>query len=148
LINVGRAHPQALVYPLSVASKSDAPARVTAANYILDKMREHSDSLVEAALLVSHELIRVAIPWQELWKEGIEEAWQLYSIEKNVEGMTEKLHSLNQLIAVVRQILITLRDTGAGLTLWLVACGHNTGRADASRDDVHAHVRARPGRGV
>ena len=46
LTNVGRAHPQALVYPLSVASKSDAPARVTAANYILDKMREHSDSLV------------------------------------------------------------------------------------------------------
>ncbi len=59
---------------------------------------------MEAALLVSHELIRVAIPWQELWKEGIEEAWQLYSTEKNVEGMVLKLHSLNQLITVVRLI--------------------------------------------
>jgi FKBP12-rapamycin complex-associated protein len=61
---------------------------------------------VEAALLVSHELIRVAIPWQELWKEGIEEAWQLYSTEKNVEGMILKLHSLNQLITVVRLIFL------------------------------------------
>jgi FKBP12-rapamycin complex-associated protein len=32
LTNVGREHPQALVYPLSVASKSQASARVSAAN--------------------------------------------------------------------------------------------------------------------
>jgi hypothetical protein len=32
LTNVGKEHPQALVYPLSVASKSQASARVSAAN--------------------------------------------------------------------------------------------------------------------
>ena len=61
LTNVGRAHPQALVYPLSVASTSDAPARVTAANYILDKMREHSDSLVPTLTFMSCACVRVVV---------------------------------------------------------------------------------------
>ncbi len=66
LTNVGRAHPQALVYPLSVASKSDAPARVTAANYILDKMREHSDSLVPTPYLHVVRCVRAYVLWSLL----------------------------------------------------------------------------------
>ena len=74
LCNVGKAHPQALVYPLTVASKSSNPVRRMAANEVIEHMKQHSARLVEQSLLVSNELIRVAIVWHELWHEGLEEA--------------------------------------------------------------------------
>lgn len=43
---------QALIYPLTVASKSNVPARQTAANKILKNMCEHSNTLVQQAMLV------------------------------------------------------------------------------------------------
>ena len=45
---------QALIYPLTVASKSNSPARHAAANKILKNMREHSNLLVQQAILVRH----------------------------------------------------------------------------------------------
>lgn len=78
LANVGKAHPQALVYPLTVVMKSNVARRSLAASMIMDKLREHSPNLVEQANLVSHELIRVAVLWHELWHEGLEEASRLY----------------------------------------------------------------------
>ena len=41
---------------------------------ILNKMKEHSESLINQAVMVSDELIRVAILWHEQWHEGLEEA--------------------------------------------------------------------------
>ena len=52
LMDVGKEHPQALIYPLTVASKSNVAARQTAANKILKNMREHSNNLVKQAILV------------------------------------------------------------------------------------------------
>lgn len=78
LANVGKAHPQALVYPLTVVMKSNVARRSQAASMIMEKLREHSPNLVEQANLVSHELIRVAVLWHELWHEGLEEASRLY----------------------------------------------------------------------
>ena len=46
LTDLGKHHPQALVYPLTVASKSSNAARKNAANKILNKIREHSETLV------------------------------------------------------------------------------------------------------
>jgi phosphatidylinositol kinase/protein kinase (PI-3 family) len=46
LTDLGKHHPQALVYPLTVACKSSNAARKTAANKILNKIREHSETLV------------------------------------------------------------------------------------------------------
>ena len=79
LANVGKAHPQALVYPLTVVMKSNVTRRSQAASMIMEKLREHSPNLVEHANLVSHELIRVAVLWHELWHEGLEEASRLYA---------------------------------------------------------------------
>ena len=67
LLRVGRKHPQALIYPLAVASHEargqEGSATVEAqrgagAVRILQAMRAHCDTLVEQALLVSTELIR------------------------------------------------------------------------------------------
>lgn len=46
LTEVGKCHPQALIYPLTVASKSSNEVRVTAATSITDRMREHSPIIV------------------------------------------------------------------------------------------------------
>lgn len=53
LIDIGKHHPQALVYPLTVASKSASMARRNAANKILKNMCEHSPVLVQQAVMVT-----------------------------------------------------------------------------------------------
>ncbi|KAJ3103710.1 phosphatidylinositol kinase- protein kinase tor1 [Phlyctochytrium bullatum] len=98
LSDIGKEHPQALVYSLTVASKSQSVARKRAALAIMDKIRMHSAVLVEQALLVSQELIRVAILWHEMWHEGLEEASRLYFNDQNVEGMFATLEPLHQML--------------------------------------------------
>lgn len=45
-------HLQALIYPLTVASKSTTTARHNAANKILKNMCEHCNTLVQQAMMV------------------------------------------------------------------------------------------------
>lgn len=77
LVDVGKIHPQALVYPLTVAMKSEVRGRAESAKAVMEKLRSHSPILVDQAQLVSKELIRVAVLWHELWHEGLEEASRL-----------------------------------------------------------------------
>ncbi|KZZ93990.1 TorA protein [Ascosphaera apis ARSEF 7405] len=95
LAEVGKVHPQALVYPLTVATKSHVANRSQSAASIMESMRAHSPRLVEQAELVSHELIRVAVLWHELWREGLEEASRLWYGDHNVEGMFATLAPLH-----------------------------------------------------
>ena len=118
LAEVGKIHPQALVYPLTVTIKSAVARRSQSATQIMEKMREHSPGLVEQAELVSQELIRVAVLWHELWHEGLEEASRLYVQrhpyileqhanlsryfgDKDIEGMFATLGPLHDLLAKV-----------------------------------------------
>ena len=98
LTDVGRQHPQALIYPLVVASKSVAREREIAANRVLNCMREHSHTLVQQALLVSEELIRISILWHEKWHEGLEEASKQYFGERSVSGIKECFFNLIKFI--------------------------------------------------
>jgi len=50
-----------------------APARV-----LMAKLRARVPTLIEQTLLVSRELLRVAILWHESWHEGLEEASRVY----------------------------------------------------------------------
>ncbi|XP_075695475.1 serine/threonine-protein kinase mTOR isoform X1 [Rhinoderma darwinii] len=108
LTDIGRYHPQALIYPLTVASKSTTTARHNAANKILKNMCEHSNTLVQQAIMVSEELIRVAILWHEMWHEGLEEASRLYFGERNVKGMFAVLDPLHAMMERGPQ---TLKET-------------------------------------
>nr|ALE20544.1 mTOR [Leptinotarsa decemlineata] len=108
LVDIGKTHPQALVYPLTVATKSNSTIRKNAANKILKSMSEHSPTLVRQALMASEELIRVAILWHEIWHEGLEEASRLYFGERNVEGM---LRILEPLHAMMQRGPETLKET-------------------------------------
>lgn len=98
LSDLGKAHPQALVYPLAVAITSESVSRKKAAGSIIDKMRMHSPKLVEQSELVSHELIRVAVLWHEQWYEGLEDASRLYYGERNTEKMFEVLEPLHEML--------------------------------------------------
>ena len=134
LTDVGKAHPQALVYPLTVASKYPSPPRRRAALSILDKMRDHSASLVEQALLVSQELIRVAILWHELWHEGLEEASRLFYGDHNIDAMFATLEPLHDMLERVSCNSATTCRTTDGL------CFAGTG--DVAGDIVRADVRS------
>ncbi|RLN45579.1 hypothetical protein BBO99_00007470 [Phytophthora kernoviae] len=98
LVAVGKQHPHALIYPLSVALKSSVSERQQAAEAIMNTMRTNYVELVDEALLVSRELIRVAILWHEMWHEGLEEASRLYFGEHNVDGMAEVLRPLHAMM--------------------------------------------------
>ncbi|TMW61633.1 hypothetical protein Poli38472_010696 [Pythium oligandrum] len=98
LCAIGAQHPHALIYPLSVALKSPLEVRQRAAEAIMTTMRRHYVELVDEALLVSRELIRVAILWHEMWHEGLEEASRLYFGEQDVDGMIAVLEPLHQMM--------------------------------------------------
>ena len=99
LSQVGKEHPQALIYALTVASKSKNDARRNAAMRLLRDMRSQWPELVDQAGMVSRELIRVAILWHEMWHEGLEDASRLYFGERNVEGMLAVLYPLHEMMA-------------------------------------------------
>lgn len=113
LSDIGAAHPQALVYPLAVAAKSPSTTRIKAAMDIMENVREHSPLLVEQALLVSNELIRVAILWHEMWHEGLEEASRLYWTEHNIDAMFATLEPLHEALEKGPE---TLRETSFAQT--------------------------------
>lgn len=71
-------------------------------------MREHSPVIVEQALVVSHELIRVAILWHEMWHEGLEEASRLFFNDKNPEGMIATLEPLHEMLEAVSASTLSL----------------------------------------
>ena len=52
LVRIGKHHPQALMYPLLVACKSQSSFRRAAAMSVVDAVRQHSATLVEQAQLV------------------------------------------------------------------------------------------------
>lgn len=98
LTQIGSVHPQALVYPLTVACKSAAVDRKTAATSIINVMRRKWPRLVEQAEMVSRELIRVAILWHEIWNSALEKASLLYFGDGNAQGMLATLLPLHEMM--------------------------------------------------
>ncbi|BFU19876.1 fkbp-rapamycin associated protein frap putative [Entamoeba histolytica] len=91
---IGKAHPQAIVYALTVASKSPNKDRKDVAISIIEKIKKESGHLVQQAMLVSEELVGAAIIPYEMWKEAIELASKEFYINKNFKQMMEVLKPL------------------------------------------------------
>ena len=98
LSTVGKAHPQALVYPMTVVSKSLDEKRVVAAESIINEMRSINAKLVNQAYLVSNELIKCSILWHESWSEALQEASIAYFDHHDVEKFISLLEPLHKLI--------------------------------------------------
>lgn len=107
LIEIGIHHPQALIYPLSVAQKSLIEERKTAAEKVLNSMREHSNNLVNQALMVNEELIRISILCDEMWSKGIEEALVLFYHTSNENAM---IKILDNLFSISAKEPVTLKE--------------------------------------
>ncbi|KAH7108058.1 FAT domain-containing protein [Auriculariales sp. MPI-PUGE-AT-0066] len=98
LKEIGRSHPQALIYPLTVAQKSPSKPRQEAARIIMNSVAQHDFELVEQAKCVSQEFIRVAILWHELWREGLDTASKLFVERGDVDGMLAILDPLHDMV--------------------------------------------------
>ncbi|OLY85598.1 Phosphatidylinositol 3-kinase tor2 [Smittium mucronatum] len=107
LVDVGKSHPQAILFSLTVASKSTLAQRQKTADSILEKLRDFSPTLIEQTELVSTELVRVAILWAEMWNEALEDASRLYFSKGDSKGMLAKLMPLH---ALIRKGPETLRE--------------------------------------
>lgn len=94
LTRLGQSHPQALVYPLTVASKATFKPRAIAARALLAEVQRSWPLLVDQADLVSKELIRVAITWSEGWQSGLEAASRAWFGNKDPAGMLAALDPL------------------------------------------------------
>lgn len=96
LCKVAHAHPQALVWPISVAlNTTDQQQRIVATEVLLE-MRKNKKQLVEEATLVSRELMKVAITPHELWYDGLEQAAQFYMDNQDINAMMTVLRELHE----------------------------------------------------
>lgn len=96
LSRLGTRHAQALMFPLSVALQSPREDRQQAAQLLLMNLRQHSAPLINQSVLVSQELIRIAILWDEEWYATLEDASRLYFSEGNIQKMLDLLLPLHE----------------------------------------------------
>eukprot|EP00958_Prasinococcus_capsulatus_P017167 scaffold1930_cov346-Prasinococcus_capsulatus_cf.AAC.2 len=100
LVRVGQQHPQALVFPMLLGCKATTESRSREAQRIIDSLRRQYPKLIEEAQLVSHELIRTAISWDESWFSGLERAsTYYYGQPQDIDGMLEELAPLHEMIS-------------------------------------------------
>ena len=98
LYRVGLKHPQALVYPLTVAANSSSKRRKDAASDVLRKLRMHNSKLFDQAEQVSLELLRVAVLWHETWHDALDEACRKFFTEHDLNGMIDVIEPLQLLL--------------------------------------------------
>jgi tetratricopeptide (TPR) repeat protein len=96
LRRIGASHPQALIYPITVAVKSEQVAQSHTAETVMASLRSEFPALVAQAVVVSTELIRVAILWPELWHSALEEASRVFFGEGNERSFLELLLPLHE----------------------------------------------------
>ena len=96
LIKIGKEHPQALLYPLTVTDKSVSSERQVTAQIVLDSVRLSNHRLVDDAMMVSGELIRISVLWHEQWHEALADASKAWFGQSNIEYMCELLQPLYQ----------------------------------------------------
>ena len=98
LIEIGHQHPQAMVFPLSVAARSESRDRSLAGRKLMARLKQHSSELVQQANLVADELIRTGILWQEEWHTALLAASNKFYENQDVNGMVSALEPLHQKI--------------------------------------------------
>ncbi len=98
LDRLGRHHPQALVYPMCVPLKSPRADRREAAARLLANLHHFYTQLMKDALLVSDELINVAILWHEHCRESLDEASRRYFRSGDIHGMLAVLLPMHSML--------------------------------------------------
>ncbi|UMM14072.1 hypothetical protein L5515_002037 [Caenorhabditis briggsae] len=99
---IAKHRPQAIIYALTVASRSSDEHRSKNAHMVLDKMMEYHSKLVGEAKLVTEELVRCAILWHEQWHDALDDASRVYfhrrMQDNNVQAMFDALRNMNEMM--------------------------------------------------
>ncbi|KAJ2752764.1 phosphatidylinositol kinase- protein kinase tor1, partial [Coemansia nantahalensis] len=94
LVEVGKAHPQAILFSLYVTARSDNAERSHAAKEVLAQLHDPHAELVEETEVVSRELIRITLLLPEMWQEALRTASSHYYVLRDV---MEMMHVLRQM---------------------------------------------------
>jgi FKBP12-rapamycin complex-associated protein len=131
LVSVAKEHPQALVFPLMLSLQSHSPEREAAAQRVLQAVKKQHARLIDEALLVSSELVRAAISWNETWHEALEEASRLHFAEHKPDDAMKLLEPMHAMLEKGCQTLAEeafMRNCGRDLreaSEWLQRCKHS-----------------------
>ncbi|CAI2299504.1 unnamed protein product [Caenorhabditis sp. 36 PRJEB53466] len=97
---IAKHRPQAVIYALTVASKSSDKHRSRNACVVIEKMKEYHRTLVDECRLVTEELVRCAILWHEQWHDALDDASRVYFHRRlqdnNVQAMFAALRDMNE----------------------------------------------------
>ncbi|GKT32207.1 Serine/threonine-protein kinase Tor, partial [Aduncisulcus paluster] len=107
LISLGSVHPQSLVYPLAVTSKSQRLGRQDDSLSIIDRIRRGYTTLVDQALLVSEELVRVSVLFEERWSGLLDRTNNRLAQNVSVPDMNDFVSSLVPLQASLDEVAET-----------------------------------------
>lgn len=95
LKKIGQAHPQALLYPILVASYN-VNGRRSVPSEALELMRLTYPALVNEGELIGRRFVDIAVLWDERWHEALEEASKCYFNEMDIPQMLNVLLPLHQ----------------------------------------------------
>ncbi|KAJ1889399.1 phosphatidylinositol kinase- protein kinase tor1, partial [Kickxella alabastrina] len=96
LVEVGKLHPNAVMFSLYVAARSEHPERSQAAKDVLAKLHDLVPELVIETEIVSQELIRITLLFPEMWHDAIESAYRTYYEREDLDEMMHILHSMHE----------------------------------------------------
>lgn len=100
LIDIGKNHPQSLIYPIAVAANNAVESmtnnQVSNIQKVISSLEEHSSTLVSQALLVSHEFIRLSVCWHELTLRILEEIFFAFNYDKSIPKILTAIDKLDR----------------------------------------------------
>ncbi|PFH33616.1 hypothetical protein BESB_078320 [Besnoitia besnoiti] len=88
--------PQELILPVAVASKSTTPHLSSSACVLLNIMARDHRELVQQALLVSQEVVRVSALWEERWLRCLEQASEAHHTRNDYQKAVDILEPMHQ----------------------------------------------------
>ncbi|KAI7830142.1 armadillo-type protein [Kickxella alabastrina] len=96
LVEVGKFHPNAIMFSLYVAARGTHPKRSQAAKDVLAKLHDLAPELVEETEIVSRELIRITLLFPEMWHDALDNASKYYFKQHDPEEMMRILKPLHE----------------------------------------------------
>eukprot|EP01129_Flabellula_baltica_P013264 TRINITY_DN6129_c0_g1_i1.p1 TRINITY_DN6129_c0_g1~~TRINITY_DN6129_c0_g1_i1.p1 ORF type:complete len:2300 (+),score=375.38 TRINITY_DN6129_c0_g1_i1:7-6906(+) len=99
LFEIGKIHPQGLVFPIVASLKSSLPQSVVVAREVLDNMREHDDKLVRDTEVLAKELIHLSTLLDEKVLQILLEGTRLCS-KNDLEGLFKLIEPLHRDLVV------------------------------------------------
>ncbi|OAF69217.1 Target of rapamycin [Intoshia linei] len=99
LLNIGKLHPQAIIYSLVVATKSENKLRLAAADNLIHCLKRDHNKIVTEAIMISRELVRIANLWHEQISAKFDEISRISNDKSNQGKITKVLSELNSIIS-------------------------------------------------